>query len=231
MMPTAEHAAPDAPGVLLVLNDVVAAAEEEFNRWYQQEHVADRLGVPGFRTARRYRAVVGQPKYMAVYECDAIDVFASQAYRERLANPTEWTRKIMPGFRSMLRSACRETWSAGTGAGGGAIVVQCKPGPGREQAARGFVTDTLAPRLMQPACLARMALWEADAAYTGGPSPEAMLRGGADKSADWVLFLESYDLAKTAAALVAQLPAGAAGETGLLIDRWSGYQLIYAATA
>jgi len=58
-----------------------------------------------------------------------------------------------------------------------------------------------------------------------------MLRGGADKSADWVLFLESYDLAKTAAALVAQLPAGAAADSGLLIDRWSGYQLIYAATA
>ena len=166
---------------------------------------------------------------MAVYECESIDVLASKTYLERLANPTDWTKKVMPSFRNMLRSACRETWSAGAGVGGGAIVVQCKPSPGREDAARRFVKDTLAAGLMQSACVVRMSLWEADAALTGGPSPEMALRGGSDKSADWVLFLESHELAKTALALGAQLPAAA--ETGLLIDPWTGYQLIYAATA
>jgi hypothetical protein len=231
MTPTISNASPDTPGVLLVLNDVVEASEGEFNRWYQQQHIPERLGVPGFKTARRYRAVDAQPAYMAVYECESIDVFASKAYLERLANPTDWTKKVMPGFRNMLRSACRETWSVGAGMGGGAIVVQCKPSQGREDAARRFVKDTLAPGLMQSASLVRMSLWEADAAFSGGPSPEMALRGGSDKSADWVLFLESYDLAKTALALDAQLPAAAAAETGLLIDLWTGYQLIYAAAA
>ena len=220
------------PGVLLVLNDVAEGADdEEFNRWYQQQHVPERLAVPGFRTARRYRAVGAQPAYMAVYECDAIEVFTSKPYLERLANPTEWTTRIMPSFRNMLRSACRETWSAGAGAGGGAFVVQCRPGQGRAEAARRYVQDTLAPGLMQSAALARMALWEADAAYTGGPSPEAMLRGGADKSADWVLFLESYDPARTASVLPAQLSADQAAVAGLLLDPWSRYQLIYAVSA
>jgi hypothetical protein len=231
MTPTVNNASPDTPGVLLVLNDVVEACEEEFNRWYQQQHIPERLGVPGFRTARRYRAVDGQPAYMAVYECESIDVFASKAYLERLANPTDWTRKVMPSFRNMLRSACRETWSVGAGVGGGAIVVQCKPTQGREDATRRFVKDSLAPGLMQSASLVRMSLWEADAAVTGGPSPEMALRGGSDKSADWVLFLESYDLAKTALALDTQLSAAAAAETGLLIDLWTGYQLIYAVAA
>lgn len=220
-----------APGVLLVLNDVVEAAEEEFNRWYQQEHLLDRLAVPGFHTARRYHAVDGQPAYMAVYACESIDVLKSKAYLERLANPSDWTRKIMPGFRNMLRSACRETWSLGSGIGGAAIVVQCKPAPGRQDAARRYIKDAFAPGLMQSACLARMSLWEADAEVTGGPSPEAILRGGADRNADWVLFLESYELAKTALALQAQLAAGAAAETGLLIDSWTRYQLIYARAA
>ena len=231
MTSAVDNVAPDAPGVLLVLNDVVDAAEDEFNRWYQQQHVPERLRVPGFNTARRYRAVDAQPAYMAVYECDSIEVFASKAYQERLANPTDWTRNVMPGFRNMLRSACRETWSAGDGVGGGAVVVQCKPVQGREDAARRFVKDTLAPGLMQSACLARMSLWEADAAYTGGPSPEALLRGGADKSADWVLFLESYELAKTTLALDLQLSAAAAAEAGLLTGSRSGYQLIYFSTA
>jgi hypothetical protein len=219
------------PGVLLVLNDIAESADEEFNRWYQQQHVPERLGVPGFRTARRYRAVDAGPAYMAVYECDSIEVFASKAYRERLANPTDWTRTIMPSFRNMLRSACRETWSAGTGVGGSAIVVQCKPVQGREGLARGFVKDTLAPDLMQSACVVRTALWEADAAFTGGPSPEMALRGGADKSADWVLFLESHELAKTALVLAAQLSPAAAAASGLLIGSWTRYQLIYAAAA
>lgn len=231
MTPTVNNASPDTPGVLLVLNDVVEACDEEFNRWYQQQHIPERLGVPGFRTARRYRAVDGQPAYMAVYECESIDVLRSKAYLERLANPTDWTRKVMPSFRNMLRSACRETWSVGAGVGGGAIVVQCKPTQGRDDAARRFVKDSLAPGLMQSASLVRMSLWEGDAAFTGGPSPEMALRGGFDKSADWVLFLESYDLAKTALALDTQLSAGAAAEMGLLIDPWTGYQLIYAAAA
>ena len=231
MTPTISNTSPDTPGVLLVMNDVVGTSEGEFNRWYQQQHIPERLGVPGFKTARRYRAVDAQPAYMAVYECESIDVFASKAYLERLANPTDWTKKVMPGFRNMLRSACRETWSVGAGMGGGAIVVQCKPSQGREDAARRFVKDTLARGLMQSASLVRMSLWEADAAFSGGPSPEMALRGGSDKSADWVLFLESYDLARTALALDTQLSAGAAAETGLLIDPWTGYQLIYAAAA
>lgn len=56
-----DQAWPDTPGVLLVLNDVVEGFEEEFNRWYQQQHVPERLGVPGFNTARRYRAVERGP--------------------------------------------------------------------------------------------------------------------------------------------------------------------------
>lgn len=218
----------DVRGVLLVLNDIVAAAEDEFNRWYQQQHVPERLAVPGFRTARRYHAVDGGPAYMAVYECDSIEVFASAAYQARLAHPTGWTRKIMPSFRNMLRSACRQTWAAGAGVGGAAIIVQCKPQPGREDLARRFVTDKLAADIMQPAALVRMALWEADAAATGGPSPEAALRGGPDRSADWVLFLESYDLAISASAIDTQLWAEAAREAGLRLASWTQYRLMHA---
>jgi hypothetical protein len=218
----------DVPGVLLVLNDVVEGSEEEFNRWYQQQHVPERLAVKGFRTARRYHVVDGQPAYMAVYECDSIDVFASKTYQECLANPTDWTRKVMPSFRNMLRSACRETWSVGAGVGGGAIIVQCKPVPGREDLARRFVKDKLAPDIMQSASLVRMSLWEADASFTGGPSPEMALRGGSDKSADWVLFLESYDLTKSASAIDTQVLAGTAREAGLLLDSWTKYRLMHA---
>lgn len=219
-----------APGILLVLNDILETAEEEFNRWYQQQHVPERLRVPGFRTARRYRALEGAPAYMAVYECDALEVLASEPYLDRLRNPTDWTKKVMPGFRNMLRSACRETWSLGEGVGGAAIVMQCRPrGAGRESARR-YVEQQLTQERLQSAAMVRASLWEADATTTG-TSPEMALRETADRRADWVLFLESYDLARTRAALPALLPGAAADAAGLQVDAAGHYQLICARRA
>lgn len=216
---------PDVPGVLLILNDVVPGMEPEFNRWYQQQHLAERLAIDGFNAARRYQALGAQPAYMAVYECRSIEVLQSSAYRERLANPTVWTKKIMQGFRSTLRSACRETWSLGEGIGGTAIVVQCKPVHGMEENARRFIEQHLGPSLMASDCLVRMALWESDDAITGTSSIEFGLRGKPDNHARWVLFMESYDLANLALALHKQGTAGECAENGLLIGSWARYQL------
>ena len=224
----------NTPGVLLVLNDVVEGVEDEFNRWYQQQHVPERLALKGFRTARRYRAagaVAGQPAYMAVYECDSIDVFATPTYLERLANPTDWTREMMPGFRNMLRSACRETWSTGDGVGGGAIIVLCTPLQGRQDAARRFVKDWFGRGMMQSASLVHASLWEADAAFTGGASPEMALRGGEDKRADWVLFLETGNIEFTARSIDKQAWAAAARAAGLTLDSWGQYHLLHARTS
>jgi hypothetical protein len=231
MTPPFDDARPTVPGVLLILNDVLEGMEDEFNRWYQQQHLPERLSVTGFKRARRYMAVGGQPAYMAIYDCQSIDVLSSQAYRERLANPTEWTRKVMPSFRNMLRSACSETWTIGDGIGGSAIVVQCKPIRGREDDARRYIKDTLGPRLMQCNSMVKLSLWEADAAVTGGPSPEMALRGTPDNYAHWVLFIESFDLAEMALALHSQILACEGAQTGLLIGSWMRYQLIYERSA
>lgn len=225
-MTSVPDACSGAPGVLLILNDVSKGMESEFNRWYQQQHLAERLAIDGFNTARRYQALGAQPTHMAVYECSSIDVLQSSAYRERLTNPTEWTKKIMPGFRSTLRSACRETWSTGEGTGGTAIIVQCKPIHGKEKDARLFIKHHLGPYLMESDCLVRMALWESDDAVTGDSSVEGGLRGKLDNHVHWVLFIESYDLAQLALALHKQWLTGEGAEHGLLIGSWARYQLI-----
>jgi hypothetical protein len=221
-----ETASGYAPGVLLVLNDILENVEDEFNRWYQEQHLPERLAIDGFKRARRYKAVNGQPAYMAVYDCDSLLVLASHAYRQRLANPTAWTKKIMPNFRNMLRAACLESWSTGKGMGGAAIVVQCKPIQGLEAQARRYITKRLAPSLMQSDCVVRIALWEANAAITGQRGKEMDLRGAEDNKADWVLFIESYDLAQLALMLHSRILSGEGAAAGLLIGSWTRYQLI-----
>ena len=52
-------------GMLITLTEVKARDEREFNEWYNREHIDERVDLPGFRRARRYVAVKGDPKYFA----------------------------------------------------------------------------------------------------------------------------------------------------------------------
>lgn len=44
-------------GIFLVYTDIDPAHDEEFNAWYNTEHLPDLLGLPGFLDAARYVAV------------------------------------------------------------------------------------------------------------------------------------------------------------------------------
>ncbi len=83
-------------GLLMVWCDVPADKEPEFNRWYNEEHLAERLSVPGFLSAARYEAVKGGPKHLAVYELENPAVMESEAYKKVSNNPTPWTKKTGP---------------------------------------------------------------------------------------------------------------------------------------
>ena len=49
-------------GMLLTSMDIDAAHEAEFNRWYDREHLEERVAIEGFLEARRYVAHDGKPK-------------------------------------------------------------------------------------------------------------------------------------------------------------------------
>jgi hypothetical protein len=83
-------------GLLMVWADVPAEKEPDFNRWYNEEHLAERLSVPGFLSAARYEAVKGGPKHLAVYELESPAVLESPAYKKVQANPTPWTKRCSP---------------------------------------------------------------------------------------------------------------------------------------
>ena len=83
-------------GLLMVWADVPADKEEEFNRWYNEEHLPERMAIPGFLGGARYEAVKGGPKHLACYELESAAVMESPAYKRVQANPTPWTRRIGP---------------------------------------------------------------------------------------------------------------------------------------
>lgn len=89
-------------GLLVVQVDVAPDDEDELNRWYEEEHVPERLTVPGIRSATRYRSVERPGRYLAVYQTDDPALPLSPAYMAR--QPTPWGRRVMQRWTSMERS-------------------------------------------------------------------------------------------------------------------------------
>lgn len=184
---------------LLVANDVAAGLEAEFDAWYQQEHLAERLAVPGFRSARRYRAMSASHGWLALYELRDGAVFSSPAYRARLENPTPRTRQIMPHFRRMARSLMTLQISDGDGLGAVLDLVVCAspdaPTPGRA---------ALDSCKRHPAFERARLLVAPDEPVASASSREASLRPGRDTrfAGAWLIewaALDSIELPDTAA--------------------------------
>ena len=72
-------AAKKGRGLLMVYSDVAPEHDAEYNRWYNEEHIPERLSIPGVLSAARYQAVQGGPKYLPCYELDPPEAWHSGA--------------------------------------------------------------------------------------------------------------------------------------------------------
>ena len=97
-------------GLLLTMTEPPAAMEEEFNAWYDTEHLPERLAIPGFRSARRWVAEVkaGEGKYLATYELDSAAVLTSPQYLSFFEKPTQWTQRCLSKTVVFRRWACEQ---------------------------------------------------------------------------------------------------------------------------
>ncbi len=91
-------------GLLAVWTDIPANVEEDFNRWYSEEHIAERVGIPGFLNGRRYVSLDGTPKYIALYETVDAQVLQSEIYLKVSNSQTPWTQRLRPHFQNFVRN-------------------------------------------------------------------------------------------------------------------------------
>jgi hypothetical protein len=68
--------------------------EEEFNAWYNTEHLPELLAVPGIVDAARYVATRGGPKYLAAYELESLGVMQTPEFTNRPRTP--WGQRVHP---------------------------------------------------------------------------------------------------------------------------------------
>jgi hypothetical protein len=113
--------------MLVNFMNVDPAGEDDFNRWYDKEHLAERVAIEGFIEARRYVAVEAAQKYLGIYTTETLEVLDSPAYRERLANQTAWSLRNFEHFRDATRACARVTLSKGTGRGSALAFLRLRP--------------------------------------------------------------------------------------------------------
>jgi len=101
-------------GLLLTMTEPPPGMEEEFNAWYDLEHLPERLSIPGFRSARRWVAerAPGEGKYLATYELDSVAVLSSPRYLSFFQQPTPWTRRCLDACVVFKRWACEQLGDA-----------------------------------------------------------------------------------------------------------------------
>ncbi len=110
-------------GFLLVTMQPAPAFEEEFNAWYDSEHIPERLAVPGILTARRYVCASGHPKYLAMYDLESHAVMSSPAYvRVGYENASPWTKRVTSRV-SPHRATGDQIWPGDRLTRGGAAVL------------------------------------------------------------------------------------------------------------
>jgi hypothetical protein len=114
-----ENAAMPNKGFLLVLMQPPPAFEEEFNAWYDTEHIPERCALPGFETGLRFVCLDGAPKYLAIYDLARPEVLESPDY-DRVAGDKSgpWTRRVTSRVR-IYRSAGQQVYP------GNAITGRC----------------------------------------------------------------------------------------------------------
>ena len=95
----------DTPWLYIVHTDIPDDIVDEYNEWYDKEHLPRLVTVPGVIRARRYTAVSANPRYLTAYELTDPNAFESPEGLQ--ARKTPWTAKMRSLFFNTRRRMCR----------------------------------------------------------------------------------------------------------------------------
>ena len=95
--------------LLLVTMEAPASFEEEFNDWYDFEHLPQRLAMPGFENGGRFVCLEGWPRWLALYDLSsraALETLYTGDYRNTdIASRARSAAQQMDNARSALQSS------------------------------------------------------------------------------------------------------------------------------
>jgi hypothetical protein len=92
---------------LALWNDFDPARDAEYNCWHTFEHVPERVGIAGIRSARRYVARErNDRRYFTLYDLASLAALDGPEYADVADRPTAWSSSMRASFRNFLRRPC-----------------------------------------------------------------------------------------------------------------------------
>jgi hypothetical protein len=112
--------------VVAIWNGIAPEARAQFYDWHTNEHMPERVGIPGFRRGRRYVAADADtaPEFFTLYEVDTMQVLQGSDYANRLNDPTPGTRAVSRNCAVVARALSRVIVSHGPGLGGVLLTIR-----------------------------------------------------------------------------------------------------------
>jgi hypothetical protein len=182
-------------GVLVIWHGITPEGDLEMVRWHDREHVAERVGIPGFLRGRRYDRPDRRLEYLDLYETETVETVRSAPYVLRLNFPTPWTRRVLPHFRDTVRLGCRVVETAGRGQGGAAVTLRLRPAAGREADLERWLRQAAPAALLDETGVIGVHVLRTVAETTRVKTAEGKLKGGEVAAAEepwpWVLLVET----------------------------------------
>lgn len=175
-----------------IWHDIAPEGRDEFYAWHGQEHMPERVGIPGFQRGRRYVAIEAELEFFNLYEALSVEVLKGQDYTARVNAPTPWTLSAVRHFRSVARSICRVAHSAGPAQGGLMATLRYDVAEEAAQAHKDMLLRQFIPDLLARPGIAGVHLLVADAEASGVATAEQKARGVANAVPRWVLLLEGW---------------------------------------
>jgi len=209
-------------GMLLTSMDIDPSDEADFNRWYDREHLLERVAIEGFLEARRYVAHQGSPKYLCLYSTATFEVLDSPTYRTALMNPTDWSKKNLARFKNMIRAVARITISRGQGRGAALGIIRLRPASGSADKLRAALRDSLDPEKLDG--IISMHLIENDPVLSKPITDDPPI---SDPGAgDWFVLIDATDVNAVTAAIAARFTGSTVLEDGIQVSAGS-YDLMW----
>ena len=91
--------------ILVVMMEVDQGHEEEFDRWYNDEHLPERLEIPGYVSARRFKLQEGEGvlDYLCIWELEDPSPLQSELYKSQRTRPSKLRDAAAPHIRQRAR--------------------------------------------------------------------------------------------------------------------------------
>ena len=96
--------------VLVVTMEVDREDEAEFNKWYNEQHLPERMEIPGYVSARRFKLEEGDGalQYLCIWELEDGSPLQSQMYQDQQADPTALYLRVNQTIKARTRGLYRQ---------------------------------------------------------------------------------------------------------------------------